>query len=86
MTNKYACPCCGFLTLSTKPPGTYELCPVCLWEDDDVQFDDPNYAGGANSESLSAARANFREFGASARSALPHVRPPRPEEAPEREG
>jgi len=56
---KYACPCCGFLTLSNEPPGTYGLCPVCFWEDDGVQFQNPNYAGGANRDSLNTARANF---------------------------
>jgi len=82
MKHKYPCPCCEFVTLTSEPPGTYELCPVCFWEDDGVQFNDPNYAGGANRESLNQARANFREFGASARSALPHVRRPLPEERP----
>ena len=35
---RYACPCCGFLTLDEAPPGTFAICPVCFWEDDDVQF------------------------------------------------
>ena len=82
MRGRFPCPCCGFLTLSSEPPGSYEVCPVCFWEDDGVQFEDPDYAGGANRESLNTARANFREFGASARSALGHVRPARPDESP----
>ncbi|KRE24947.1 CPCC family cysteine-rich protein [Paenibacillus sp. Soil522] len=49
---KYACPCCGYKTLELKPPGTYDICEICFWEDDGVQFDDPDYEGGANSESL----------------------------------
>lgn len=49
---KYACPCCGYKTLQQEPPGTYEICEICFWEDDDVQFNDPDYEGGANLESL----------------------------------
>jgi hypothetical protein len=79
---RYPCPCCGYLTLTTEPPGSYELCPVCYWEDDGIQFEDPTYEGGANKESLNAARANFRTFGASSRSALSHVRRPLAEEEP----
>lgn len=80
MAEHYPCPCCGFMTLRLPPPGTHELCPVCWWEDDGVQFDDPDYQGGANDESLNMARANFRQFGASSPSAVPWVRQPLPEE------
>lgn len=57
--NRYACPCCGYKTLTQKPSGTYEICDVCFWEDDGVQFDDPDYEGGANQESLRTAQKNF---------------------------
>ncbi len=80
--NRYACPCCGFLTLPQPPPGTYAICPVCFWEDDGVQYEDPDYEGGANAESLNSARSNFRELGASSANALDSVRRPRPEEQP----
>ncbi len=79
---RYPCPCCGFRTIATEPPGTYELCPVCYWEDDGVQFADPDFMGGANHQSLNQAKANFREFGASSRAALRYVRPASPEEEP----
>lgn len=29
-------------------PGSYEICPVCFWEDDRVQFRWPAMSGGAN--------------------------------------
>jgi len=48
------CPCCGNCTLSEA--GAYEVCPVCLWEDDPVQLSDPDYIGGANQCSLNQAR------------------------------
>ena len=82
MVNQYPCPCCGYLTLDEKPPGTYEICKVCFWEDDNVQFDDPSFEGGANKESLIQSRANFRSFGASSRSHLSSVRAPLPSETP----
>ena len=58
---KYKCPCCGNDTLMEEPPGTFEICPLCHWEDDNVQFDDPDYAGGANLLSLNAARGIWEQ-------------------------
>jgi hypothetical protein len=57
---RYACPCCDLLTLTEPPPGTFEICPVCRWEDDGIQFVDPDYAGGANRPSLLQARETYR--------------------------
>lgn len=79
----YPCPCCGFLTLGEQPPGTYEICDVCGWEDDNVQFDNPDVAGGANSISLNQARKNFKVFGACDEHAKSFSRLPLPEEIPE---
>ncbi len=79
---RYKCPCCGFLTLGAEPPGTFEICPVCFWEDDNVQFDDPNYEGGANEESLHEAQKAFLEIGASSEKHLKYVRKPKPDEIP----
>jgi hypothetical protein len=80
MSELFGCPCCGHRTLSEAPPGTFESCPVCGWEDDNVQFDDPDCAGGANRVSLRQARRNFLEFGASEERRRQHVRPPAPGE------
>jgi len=55
-SKRYACVCCGAYTMREKPPGTYEICPVCGWEDDPIQFRDPDFAGGANEMSLNEAR------------------------------
>ena len=59
---KYKCPCCGNYTLAEEPPGTYEICRVCEWEDDRSQFLDPDYRGGANRLSLNEARRNYEKF------------------------
>jgi hypothetical protein len=55
----HPCPCCGFRTLLDEERGSYEICGVCAWEDDFVQYRDPDYRGGANAESLNEARAAF---------------------------
>ncbi|MCV6637184.1 CPCC family cysteine-rich protein [Candidatus Albibeggiatoa sp. nov. NOAA] len=77
----YPCPCCGYFTLSEKPSGTFEICPVCNWEDDNVQYDDPNYNGGANRISLNTARENFAKYGVIDREFISKVRPPTKGEA-----
>ncbi len=56
---KYGCPCCGYETLHESPPGTYEMCAVCGWEDDGLQFAKPDYEGGANKLSLRQAQTKF---------------------------
>lgn len=77
---RFACPCCGFLTLDEEPPGTYAICPVCFWEDDLVQFQDTEYEGGANEVSLHQAKQNYTLMGASTPESRSKVRPPSPEE------
>jgi hypothetical protein len=79
---KYACVCCGYLTLDEAPSNTFQFCPVCFWEDDDVQFGDPSFEGGANRVSLHDARANYAAFGAVDQPARAHVRPPLLDEVP----
>jgi hypothetical protein len=31
---RFHCPCCRYPTLSEQPPGTFEICGICDWEDD----------------------------------------------------
>jgi len=57
------CPCCGYKTLSEKPPGTYEICEICFWKEDEIQFNDPDYEEGANNVSLRQAQMNFKKYG-----------------------
>ena len=76
MKERYKCPCCGYFTLVEQPLGTFKICPVCCWEDDDIQFNNPEYVGGANEVSLNQAKRNYRLFGAIAEGYLEFVRKP----------
>jgi hypothetical protein len=77
---KITCPCCGHKTLETEYYGSYLLCPVCFWEDDQMQLEDPTYAGGANPFSLRECQRNYIEFGACDLNMKKNVRPPQPDE------
>lgn len=79
---RYPCPCCDYLTLGAAPTGTFNICEVCLWEDDNVQFHDLDYEGGANTVSLNQARESFRARRVSEPRFKAQARPPRPEEQP----
>jgi hypothetical protein len=79
---KFPCPCCEYLTLGHPADGSFDICPVCFWEDDPVQNRDPLFWGGANEPSLIDAKINFARFGACEERVLPFVRAPLPEEVP----
>ncbi len=76
---RYPCPCCGHLVYRDQP-GSYDICPVCFWEDDLVQLRWPDYGGGANRPSLIEAQENYRLVGASEPRLLDHVRAANPSE------
>jgi hypothetical protein len=81
-TRLFPCPCCGYYTLPKPPPGSFALCPVCWWEDDNVQYNDPCYTGGANKPSLIQARGTYSRLGAVEERLRTYARPPHPEETP----
>lgn len=60
----FPCVCCGYVTL-TEEPGSYEICPICFWEDDGIQLAMPDMGGGANHVSLVEAQTNYQNLGAS---------------------
>jgi cysteine-rich CPCC protein/DinB family protein len=76
----YRCPCCRCRTLHGR--GADEICKVCFWEDDGQDDHDADEVrGGPNRKlSLTQARRNFTEFGASDRRWLQFVRKPLPDE------
>jgi hypothetical protein len=70
----YPCPCCGYLVFA-QPPGSYDICPICFWEDDIVQLRWVRYPGGANTPSLADAQRTYVRTNATDLLALCHVRP-----------
>jgi len=79
---KYSCQCCGYVTLEYKPPGGYDTCPICFWED--AGGSDPDEICGANGLSFREAQKNFKEFGSAKKRSLEFVR--KPTETDEYEG
>ena len=59
-----------------EAPGSYDICPVCFWEDDHVQLRWPDFAGGANGPSLIDSQKNYEGLGAMEARFVSHVRPP----------
>lgn len=70
------CRCCGYITLGNDEHGSYQICPICYWEEDPVQAADPDYSGGANKVSLRQAQKNFIQFGACEKKMVKYVRRP----------
>lgn len=59
MKGIFPCPCCGYLSIGA-PPGSYQICKVCGWEDDGSQLSFPLEGGGANEMCLLEAQIEFR--------------------------
>jgi len=70
------CPCCGYQTLPEGPPGSYEVCEICYWMDDPLQFADVDYESDTNHISLREARANVAAFGAASEAVCGQTREP----------
>ena len=51
------CPICG--KYEFEEYDDFDICPVCNWENDGLQYDDHNYAGGANDLSVNEARIEY---------------------------
>ena len=70
------CPCCGHFTIGEK--AAFEICDVCFWEDDgQTDADADTIRGGPNGVlSLTAARSNYRLYGACEKRFLDSVRKP----------
>lgn len=82
VVKKFACPCCGFLTLTDRSYWSFEICPVCFWENDPLQEEDPFYWGGANGISITEGLTNFGRCGASHPDEALRVRAPAVDEVP----
>ena len=56
----FKCPVCGKYTFQSGP-GSYEICPVCGWENDKAQYKDPTLKGGANKLSLKEYKEQYEK-------------------------
>jgi hypothetical protein len=70
--------CCGYKTLTQEPPGTYEICPICFWEDSVPDWSWQHAT--SNQVGLIQAQRNFLAFGVCDRQWLDSVRRPTEED------
>ena len=61
-TPREKCPCCDYVSLEER--NNYLICPICFWEDDGVDIDDPDEHSGPNHMTLREGRRNFLLVGA----------------------
>ena len=52
------CPICE----KHKFKDCYDICPVCFWENDDYQYDEPDFYGGANNLSLNDYKKRWNKL------------------------
>lgn len=58
MSTPHKCPVCGKYEFPHM--NSFDICPVCGWEDDGVQEDDPDEEDCANHMSLNEAREAYK--------------------------
>ena len=56
---RYFCPCCGFRSLIEKSKGSSELCEVCGWQQDYLQYLYKNREEGLNQTSFIECQQKF---------------------------
>ncbi len=59
MGEKHKCPVCGETVFDEY--GSFDMCDVCGWEDDPIQFQDHDYKGGANKMSVNEAKKAYKK-------------------------
>ena len=80
---EFTCSCCGYLVFD-EPPGSYDICAICGWEDDLSQLRFPRM-GGANKVSLIEGQRNHARDGASDPGHPPLGRLPAPSDMRDRD-
>ncbi len=63
--NPKQCPCCDYFSLESR--GKSMVCPVCFWEDDCLDFNNPSLDVPSDTNddmTLRQARENYHSFGA----------------------
>ncbi|MBQ8841105.1 MAG: hypothetical protein IJZ65_00545 [Ruminiclostridium sp.] len=58
MEERHNCPICNKYVFEEH--NSLEICDVCLWQDDAIQENDPDYRGGANKMSLNEAKEAYK--------------------------
>jgi hypothetical protein len=71
---RFPCPGCGFLVF--VEPSSYEICPVCFWDDNPVQLTESLTGWFANHVSLLEGQKHFRALGYCEERLKQFVRPP----------
>lgn len=77
---KHKCPCCGYYTFEHELNESYDICPVCFWEDSCYDYEFPDDVCSCNKVSLNQAQDNFSRFGACKEELVEYVREPNEEE------
>lgn len=80
----FTCPCCGYKVFN-EPPGSYDICRICFWEDDVFQLYFPHQTGGPNRCNLIEAQVNYVQFGACERAMSKNARLPTESDARDKE-
>ena len=59
--SKHKCPVCGKFEFEYE--GCFDICEVCGWNDDPIQFENPDEKYCANQMSLNEAREVYKKRG-----------------------
>ncbi len=74
------CPCCGYRIFREETISTYDICPICFWEDESLVKKSIDEAYGPNHVSLTQAQRNFLDFGAKEKKTEENTREPKEDE------
>ena len=58
MKNKWKPDCICPICEKHQFKDSYDICPVCFWENDGYQYDEPDFYGGANNLSLNGYKSS----------------------------
>lgn len=65
----------------SEPPGSYDICEICFWEDDALQLEfATTLDGGANRMTLEQAQLSYAAFAAKSQDRTAYTRPPTSED------
>lgn len=58
--SQFRCPCCQNILFIIMDDES-KICPICGWQYEKQQLEDPDYKGGANALSLNEARKKYQK-------------------------